>query len=347
MSSVRTVPTAPITFGKPAGQITERLAGKRVALPDGFVSKLEGICAHVDVDSESLTESGRDWWPLAIRWALLGKVPALPSAVVRPASAEEVAAILALCNENNIPVTPAAGRSGVCGSSVPVYGGISLDCCGLAGIESVDSDSLLVDVRAGTFGPDFERDLREDHSITVGHWPQSVDLSTVGGWVACRGAGQYSTRYGKIEDIVAGLQVVLADGTIHETGGLQGAGPRSASGPDLTQLFVGSEGVLGVITRALLRAHPAPPAERRAAYAFESFAEGLDACRRILRRGATPAVLRLYDAAESERNFQFDSGCLLIVLDEGDEKVIDAVMAIVDEECAADDAEELDAEIVG
>src|SRR5690606_15358004 len=130
-------------------------------------------------------------------------------------------------------------------------------------------------------------ELRRDHGLTVGHWPQSIALSTVGGWLACRGAGQYSTRYGKIEDIVIGLDVTLADGRCITTGGQ----PRQAVGPDLNQLFVGSEGTLGVITGARLKAHPQAPHERRCAYGFASFAEGLDACRRILRRGATPAVL--------------------------------------------------------
>src|SRR6266550_1373929 len=134
-------------------------------------------------------------------------------------------------------------------------------------------------------------------------------ISTVGGWLACRSAGQYSTRYGKIEDMVVGLEVALADGRLVTTGG---RAPRSAVGPDLTQLFVGSEGTLGVITAARLRARPVPPAERRAAYAFsegagadgaDSFTAGLDACRRILRRGATPAVLRLYDHREAKRSY--------------------------------------------
>ncbi len=345
MSTVRTEPTPPIGFGKDHGSLTERLRGPRVEVSGAFLGRLREVCESVDLDDASLDEAGRDWWPLAIRWALLGQVPARPAAVARPTTAQEVAGVLSLCNVEGIPVTPGAGRSGVCGSSIPAFGGISLDCCGLAGISAVDVDSLLVTAGAGTFGPDLERELREDHSLTIGHWPQSIDLSTVGGWLACRGAGQYSTRYGKIEDIVAGLEVVLADGTILRTGALQGAGPRAATGPDLTQLFVGSEGTLGVITSAVLRAHPVAPAERRCAYAFETFGDGLDACRRILRRGATPAVLRLYDGAESQRNFQSEDGCVLIVLDEGDDLIIGAMGTIVAEECAA--AAELDPEIVG
>src|SRR5205823_10133617 len=121
------------------------------------------------------------------------------------------------------------------------------DLCGLRGIVDVDSDSLLIDVATGMFGVDLERQLRATHGLTLGHWPQSIDLSTVGGWVACRSAGQYSTRYGKIEDMVAGLVVALADGRVIRTGG---QAPRAAAGPDLNQLFVGSEGTLGVVTEA-------------------------------------------------------------------------------------------------
>src|SRR5205807_2805799 len=112
-------------------------------------------------------------------------------------------------------------------------------------------------------------------------------------------------------------------------------GPRAAVGPDLNQVFVGSEGTLGVITEATLRVHPTPHAERGAAFGFGSFLDGLDACRRVLRRGATPAVLRLYDDIESKRVFNLDDTCALIVLDEGEPGLIDAVMAVVAEECAA------------
>jgi alkyldihydroxyacetonephosphate synthase len=229
-----------------------------------------------------------------------------------------------------------------------VHGGVVLDLTDLDGIVGVDDTSQLLDVRAGTFGDVLEDDLRARHGVTVGHWPQSVNLSTVGGWLACRGAGQYSTRYGKIEDMVVALEVVLADGRVVRTGG----SPRAAAGPDLNQVFVGSEGTLGVITEATLRVHPVPPAERRAAYGFPSFALGLEACRRILRRGATPAVLRLYDERESKR-YTGDGADgehaghqnLLLVLDEGDRGLVDAVFEVVAEECRG--ARRLDEGYVG
>ncbi len=200
----------------------------------------------------------------------------------------------------------------------------------------MDRTSLVLDVAPGTFGDHLEHQLRADHGVTLGHWPQSVALSSVGGWLACRSAGQLSTRYGKIEDMVLGLDVALADGRRIRTGGA----PRAAAGPDLNQLFVGSEGTLGIITGARLRLHPAPTHERRCAYTFPSFDEGMDAMRRILQRGGTPAVLRLYDAAEADRTYHTGDRALLLVLDEGEGAAVDATMELVAEVCR--DAERSD-----
>ncbi|MCJ7438158.1 MAG: FAD-binding oxidoreductase [Acidimicrobiia bacterium] len=330
-------PTPPIALARDAAAVTARLDTGFVDVDDACLERLRGACASVTTDPATLTEASRDWWPLAMIWALDGEVAARAAAVAAPTSAAEVVAVLRVCNEVGVPVTAAGGRSGVCGASVPLYGGVVLDLCGLNGIVDVDTESMVLDVRPGTFGDVLEDELRSSYGVTVGHWPQSVDLSTVGGWLACRGAGQYSTRYGKIEDMVVGIDVALADGRTITTGGA----PRAAVGPDLTQLFVGSEGTLGIITGARLRIHPVPSAERRSAYRCPSFEAGLDACRRIMRRGATPAVLRLYDSIEGNRNFQTGEDVHpLLVLDEGDPRVIDAVMAIVSEEC--DGASDLD-----
>jgi alkyldihydroxyacetonephosphate synthase len=130
--------------------------------------------------------------------------------------------------------------------------------------------------------------------------------------------------------MVVALDVVLADGTTVSTGGA----PRAAAGPDLNQVFVGSEGTLGVITSARLRCHPAPAATRKAAYAFPSFVAGIDGLRTILRRGATPAVARLYDPIEADRSWSTGDQAVLLVLDEGDPVLVDATMAIVAESCA-------------
>jgi alkyldihydroxyacetonephosphate synthase len=261
-------------------------------------------------------------------WATEGQVPALAGAVARPVDSDGVVAVVRECAQAGVPITVVAGRSGVLGASVPLEGGVALDLTGMSGIAEVDQASGIVSVLPGTFGDHFEASLRSDYGLTVGHWPQSMALSTVGGWVACRGAGQYSTRYGKIEDLVVGLDVVLADGTLVHTGG----SPRAAQGPDLTQLFVGSEGTLGVIVGVRLRARPLPEAEGRAAYTFDSFDEALEAMRRTVQRGATPAVLRLYDATEGERGFNTGTDALLLALDEGDPSIVQATLSVLDDE---------------
>jgi alkyldihydroxyacetonephosphate synthase len=335
-------PTPPIAFGGDAATVTAHLGAANVHVDEALIDRLWATGADVVRDGTAVAEASRDWWPLAMIWALTGEVAGRAAVVVRPRSAAQVAGVLRVCNEVRVPVTAAGGRSGVCGASVPVHGGVLLDLTALTGIVDLDRESMLLDVRAGTFGSPLEQELRDRHGVTLGHWPQSIDISTVGGWLACRGAGQYSTRYGKIEDIVAGLDVVLADGRSITTGGV----PRAAVGPDLTQLFVGSEGTLGVITGARLRVHPRPVAERRAAFGFASFGAGLDACRAIVQRGATPAVLRLYDATEGQRNFQTGSRHPLLVLDEGDTVIVDATMKVVAEVCRAAHAERLDDELV-
>jgi alkyldihydroxyacetonephosphate synthase len=324
-------PVTPIDAAPEA--VTDRLAALPATLPPELIEQLVATGAAVLADDATRAEAGRDWWPLAIGWAAEGAVPQRPAVVVRPTTTAQVAAVLSTCHAAVVPVTPMAGRSGVCGGSIPVFGGVALDLTGLDGLVGVDETSLTADVRAGMFGPDLEDALGAvGGGYTLGHWPQSMDLSTVGGWLACRGAGQYSTRYGKIEDMVLGLEVVLADGRIVHT---EGHGPRAATGPNLTQLFVGSEGTLGVITQARFRIHPLPPAQERRAYGFTTFAAGLEACRKILRRGATPAVLRLYDQAESARNFDAPDTNVLIVLDETDPALLAATIAVVDDECAA------------
>jgi alkyldihydroxyacetonephosphate synthase len=322
-------PSPPIELAGGAAAATARLAATRVEVDEPLLDRLRNACADVTVEPGALAEASRDWWPLAMAWATGGQVAGLAAAVARPTDADQVAAVAALCHEAQVPLTAAGGRSGVCGASVPLHGGVVLDLTALAGIVDVDATSLILDVAPGTFGDVLEHELRADHGVTLGHWPQSVALSTVGGWLACRSAGQLSGRYGKIEDMVLGLDVVLADGRRITTGGW----PRAAVGPDLTQLFVGSEGTLGLITGARLRVHAAPRHERRAAYLLAGFEDGLDTMRRIVQRGATPAVLRLYDAAEADRTYHTGDHALLLVLDETDEALVDATVGIVEDEC--------------
>lgn len=308
----------------------DHLAGQAAPVPAGFLSALSAV-SEITTDLDATAEASRDWWPLALHWSLAGTVPRRAAVVARPRTTQEVSAICTLANSHRVPVTAAGGRSGVSGASLPIHGGVLLDMTGLNGVGEVDEISGIVEVAAGTFGPDLEAEITNRCGLSVGHFPQSFEISTVGGWVAARGAGQFSTRYGKIEDMVVGLEVVLASGKVLRTGGA----PAAASGPDLTQLIIGSEGTLGVITRVWLRAHRIAVHRATAAYRFHSFAEGIEACRTVLRSGATPAVLRLYDAVESTRGRGGNgTDCVLLVLDEGEPEMVTATMALVHTACA-------------
>lgn len=301
-----------------------------VPVPDAVLAALRDAAHAVHVERAEVVARTRDWWA----GSMIGETdghPATPDAVVVEATdADQVAAVLRICHAAGIPVTPSAGRSNVTGAALPVFGGVVLDLCGLNRITSFDAASNVVDVQAGMFGDLFEQELQETYGVTTGHWPSAFAVSTVGGWIACRGAGQLSTRYGKIEDMVVGIDVVHADGTRATYGDYS----RAATGPDLRQLFIGSEGTLGVITGARLRVHPLPGYAKALAFGFATFAEGLEACRRILQRGATPAVLRLYDALESKVHFDLPDTNLLLIADEGDPALVDAGLAVSAEICA-------------
>lgn len=299
------------------------------ALDASILHELKSAGLACDATSVARADHGRDWWPLSIRDVHEGRVPCWPGVVVYAKSTDDVRTTVNIASRHGLPVSAQGGRSGVEGGAVAPAGGIALDLTGLDRVIALDTDSGIVRVQGGVFGPDLEASLN-DAGFTIGHFPQSFGLSTVGGWLACRSAGQYSNRYGKIEDIVRGLRVVLANGDVVDVGG---HGPREAVGPDLVQLFVGSEGTLGIITEATLVVRRRPAYEMRAAYSFPSFPEGLKACQRILQRDAHPAVLRLYDESESQRTFEISS-CTLIVLDEGERGLVEATMAIVAEECA-------------
>ena len=223
----QTAATDPIEFGGDPALATAHLTTHALDLSIEDVSAISAIC-DTSTDAVDRAKHGRDWWPLSMTWSLRNEVPQIPHVVCRPRTTQEVSLLLAYCNDRSIAVTPSGGRSGVCGAAIPLSAGVSLDMTFMQGIESIDIVSGVVEVLAGTFGPDLEKAVREN-GLTIGHYPQSFDIATVGGWVACRGAGQYSTRYGKIEDMVHALEAVLADGTVITTGGA----PAGAVGPDL------------------------------------------------------------------------------------------------------------------
>jgi alkyldihydroxyacetonephosphate synthase len=299
-------------------------------LESSVLSELTRAGLSIETSDTARAEHARDWWPRLIPDVAAGRVENWPGVVVKARTVDDVRATLRVASTHGISVTAQGGRSSVVGGAMPLQGAIALDLTGLNHVLDIDEVSGTVRVETGVFGPDLERALAA-RGFTAGHFPQSFDLATVGGWIASRGAGQFSNRYGTIDDLVRALTVVLASGEVVHLGG---RGPREAVGPNLAQLFIGSEGTLGVITDATLVVRRIATYEDRRAYSFSTFSDGLDACRRILQRGAGPAVLRLYDEIESTRHFDI-AACALIVLDEGDKGLVDATLAIVDEECRA------------
>ena len=208
---MNTRPTPPIEFSTDIGEITDRFQTNTTELSSEFVAGLNKICPS-STELADRVEHSRDWWPLAMHWSLNAQTARRADVICRPTTTNHVSEVVALCSKNSVPVTVSGGRSGVCGAAIPLFGGVVIDMTSLAGIINVDEISGLVEVLPGTFGPDLENVLREKYRLTVGHFPQSFDISTVGGWIGSRGAGQFSTRYGKIDDMVAGLEAVLANG---------------------------------------------------------------------------------------------------------------------------------------
>src|SRR5689334_24565063 len=265
--------------------------------PDRIRKELEAIVGprRVSLRAVDLDTYSRDMWPRLLFARREGELPApLPDAVVWPESAREVATIVRAARAMKVPVIPYGGGSGVCGGVVPIRGGITIDLKRMQALRAVRGDELIADVEAGLSGERFERELAR-RGFTFGNFPSSIYCTTVGGWLATRAAGQLSTKYGKVEDRVAGLTVVTGRGEVIETDGPH----RALRGPSWTQLVLGSEGTLGVITSARLRVAPAPQLRVFRGFEVDRVETGVQAIRRVLQRGLRPAVVRLYDELDT------------------------------------------------
>ncbi|HEX9052310.1 MAG TPA: FAD-binding oxidoreductase, partial [Anaeromyxobacter sp.] len=226
-----------------------------------------------------------------------GRLAAAPDAVVRPADDAEVAAVLAACAPAGVRVVPWGGGTSVTGgANAPGGAGptIALDLERLAGLSALDERSGLATFGAGTFGPALEEALAA-RNLTLGHFPQSFELSTLGGWIATRSAGQESLGYGVIAELVAGVALVAPGARLDLP-----AFPGTAAGPDLRELVLGSEGRLGVVTRATVRVRERRAPLRVTGTLVPSWEAGLDAARALLRAGTGLGLLRLSDETETE-----------------------------------------------
>lgn len=250
---------------------------------------------RVSVAPADRVSYARDAWPrtlIAIGHGVVAPHP--PDVVAWPETAEEVAAIVKLAERRRVPIVPYGAGSGVAGGALPIHAGIVVDMKRMNRMLALDESELSATFEAGMNGEHLEHELNR-RGYTLGHFPSSIMCSTFGGWLAARSAGQLSTKYGKIEDMALSLEVVTGRGEIVTTG----EAPRGAPGPDLTQVFIGSEGTLGIITKGTVRVWPL--AERRilGGWEFPRVAAGCEAIRRVLQRGLRPAVVRLYDELDT------------------------------------------------
>jgi len=274
------------------------------------------------VDPAALDARRHDYWMQSQLDDAAARGAPRPACVVRVASKEDVVRVVNACRETRTALVPFGLGSGVCGGVLVSETTVVLDLGSMNRVRDIDRRNLLATFDAGVRGSDAE-DAVSEKGLTLGHYPQSIGVSSVGGWIATRASGQFSTGYGNIEDVVFSLEAVLPNGDIVETR----ATPRAAAGPDLRHVLLGSEGTLGVVTGVTLSVRRLPEKRTVAAYHVSAMDTGFELQREVVQSGFSPAVLRQYDAAEATRNFSaFAKGtdALLLVVHEGPSAKVDA-----------------------
>ncbi|WP_329133015.1 FAD-binding oxidoreductase [Streptomyces sp. NBC_01476] len=250
--------------------------------------------AAISTDPATLAATSHDSWPVATKWNLQGRHPYTAQAVVKAATEQDVVTVLLAAGRAGVPVTTRALGSSVTGQPLPTRGGIVLDVSGLVGPHVIDETDMTVTVPAGNNGGELE-DALQAAGWSTRFSPQSLYRSSVGGWLATLATGQFSSRYGGVEDLVVGYRVVLATGEAIDLT----ASPRAAMGPDLRQLFLGSEGTLGVVTRVTFKIFPLPESRHLQTFRLPDVAAGLAVMREQAALNLRPFLLRLYDADEA------------------------------------------------
>jgi|Deesub1362B_J571_1020462.scaffolds.fasta_scaffold00005_33 alkyldihydroxyacetonephosphate synthase len=264
----------------------------------------------------------RDYWPLKVFGEAMDGEIEVPRLVLYPESTEDVAYIIKLANRYRIPIIPYGGGSGVVGAAYPSKNSVVMDLSGLNYIGEVDDENLIIEVGPGVLIFDLERYLNSK-GYTLRHIPQSFPEAEVGGLIATRSTGEFSSKYGGIEDLLMSLEVVLPNGIVIRTKKV----PRRSVGPRIEEIFIGSEGIYGVITRAVLKIRPIPNIDIRKAYVFDNFLAGIKAIREMARYDIFPPVVRLYDREEVHLRFaeypDITGKSLLLLIFEGyDDRVV-------------------------
>jgi len=284
-------------------------------LPDiALATKVhEALTAAVgagNVTSDQLTRVAhtRGWSTPDLLKLRCGDASDAPDAVVFPGSHEDVLHVLEICTEHRVAVVPFSGGTSVVGGLAPVRdsfdGVIALDLRRLDAMTAIDTESRTATLQAGVRSTRAEQLLGE-HGFTLGHFPQSYEGASLGGYAATRAAGQASVGYGRFDEMVVGLVLATPRGTI-----TLGTAQKSAAGPDLRELVMGSEGTLGVITEVTVRVHALPELRVYDGWRFDSFEQGAAALRTLMQDGPVPTVVRLSDEAETAVNLSDPGGSL-------------------------------------
>ncbi|OGP14690.1 MAG: hypothetical protein A2053_06645 [Deltaproteobacteria bacterium GWA2_50_8] len=264
--------------------------------PSQWVPSLKKLLGSGTVDDSAINQIlySRDMMTRGTLQLRQGQIPYKPNAVVWPSSTQDVSRLLRWASREKVPVIPYGAGSGVSGGVVPLHGGISCDLKRMDKIVLIDEKNRTATVESGIIGEHLEEQLSR-HGWTLGHFPSSIMTATLGGYLATRSAGQLSSKYGKIEDMVEALEVVLPNGRVVP----MGKPLPNFPGMDTRGLFVGSEGTLGIITKARLKIFPQPQTSVFKGISFNHLGEALSSIRRIMQSGLRPSVIRLYDPLDS------------------------------------------------
>ncbi len=284
---------------------------------------------RLSLEAEEIERHCYDASPLAAKWRRQGQTPLRPDLIAIPRDDDEVAKLLVWANEHAVAVTPWGAGSAVTGAPL-AQGGISLDLSAMDRTLEVNTVDQFVRVEAGKMGHHLEAELNQ-LGFTLNHSPQSLERSTVGGWLSTRASGQFSSRWGSIEDLCISCTAVLPDGQTITTPHT----PRAAVGPDLRHLFIGAEGAMGVITEVNLKIFELPETRLFECLKFPELHDGLEAMRVFMGHHLRPFLVRLYDADESSHAMHDDefAAPVMFVGCEGLDSVAGAEMAALLDIC--------------
>lgn len=299
----------------------------------------------VIAEGDLVSERRHDYWLRSHLDELQDRAAPAPACVVQPTGIEDVVDVVNACRESGTALIPFGLGSGVCGGIVTHAESVLLDMSRMNRVRAIDATNLLASFDAGKNGGEAEKEVAR-RGLTIGHWPQSIDVSTVGGWIATRASGQFSTGYGNIEDIVYSIEAVLPDGSVIEAG----KAPRASAGPDLRHLLLGSEGTLGVITGVTFALRRYPEQSSHSAFYAKNMAQGFEAQRAIVQAGWQPVVMRQYDSLEAHRNFSDEArgdDALFFAVHEGPRARVEAEIEGVRQLAESSGLEAAPVEVVG